>query len=87
MRIMAVACAIGLFATGASAQVESVNPEDIGVYTGGPINSFSRPEERSGQVQLFGEEWSVRVRPADPVTGPRNLQDNRERLGTTDPLR
>lgn len=84
---MAMAVAVGLIAGGASAQVESVNPEDVGVYTQGPITSVSRPAERSGQVQLFGEDWNVRVTPADPVTGPLNLQDSRARLQTTDPLR
>ena len=87
MRYVAVAFAIALFANGASAQVEQVSPEDVGVYTNGPITSVSRPVERAGQVQLFGENWNLLVTPADPVTGPRNLQDNRERLDATDPLR
>ena len=87
MHKMALAFAIGLFAGGASAQVEQVNPADVGVYTDGPITSYGRPIDRSAQVEIFGEDWSIRVTPADPVTGPRNLQDNRARLQTTDPLR
>ncbi len=90
MRMVAMATgalAIGLFTGGTSAQVESVNPEDVGVYTNGPITSVAPPTERTGQVQLFGEDWNVRVTPADPVAGPLNLQDSRNRLDSTDPLR
>lgn len=87
MRNLALASAIVLVAGSAAAQVESVNPEDIGVYTNGPITSVAQPIDRSGQLQLFGEDWNLRVRPADPVTGPLNLQDNRARLDQTDPLR
>ena len=84
---MALASAIVLVAGSASAQVEAVSPEDVGVYTNGPITSVAQPIDRSGQVQIFGEDWNLRVRPADPVSGPLNLQDSRDRLDSTDPLR